>query len=107
MLSMGVPLFHDNARPNSAGATAATIRQLKFELIPHPLYNPNLVPWNCHVLGPLKKSLRGRRFESDDKIKGVVRTYLHPQLKSFFLDDFKSFGNHYIICAKNGGGGLG
>jgi len=54
LLSKGVVLFHDNARPNSAASTAETSRQLKFELIPQSPYHPNLVPWVNTCYGPLK-----------------------------------------------------
>jgi hypothetical protein len=36
LLSKWVLLLHDNAGPHSAAATTAAIRQLKFELLPHP-----------------------------------------------------------------------
>ena len=54
LLSKGVVLFHDNARPNSAASTAETSRQLKFELIPQSPYHQNLVKWVNTCYGPLK-----------------------------------------------------
>jgi len=51
---------HDNARLHTAIATAETIRKLKFELLSHPAYSPDLAPYDYRTLRPLKDVLRGR-----------------------------------------------
>ena len=42
LLTTGVCLLHDNARPHTATATVSTIEELRFECIPHPPYSPGL-----------------------------------------------------------------
>jgi len=37
------------------GCYVEAIRQLKFELLPHPQYIPALAPSDYHMFGPLKK----------------------------------------------------
>ena len=44
LLSTGVLLQHDNARPHTARLTVATIQDLSFESLPHPPYSPDLAP---------------------------------------------------------------
>ena len=41
-LSRAVLLQHDNARPHVSSKTVAAIRELGFECLPHPPYNPDL-----------------------------------------------------------------
>ena len=45
LLSTGVLLQHDNARPHTARSTVATIQDLSFKCLPHPPYSPDLAPW--------------------------------------------------------------
>ena len=49
LLSTGVLLQNDNARPHTARSTVATIQDLSFECIAHPSYLPDLAPSDFHV----------------------------------------------------------
>jgi histone-lysine N-methyltransferase SETMAR len=40
---------------HSVAATNEAIRQLKFELLPHPPYSLDLAPSDYHMFGPTKK----------------------------------------------------
>jgi len=44
ILSKRVLLLHDNARPHTAANTVDTLRALKFEVLKHPPYSPDLAP---------------------------------------------------------------
>ena len=58
ILSTGVLLQHDNARPHTAFSTFATIQDLSFESLPHPPYSQELFPSGLHIFGPLKEAMR-------------------------------------------------
>jgi hypothetical protein len=47
-LTRGVLLQHDNARPHTARATVATIKDLHFERLPHSTYSPDLAQSDYH-----------------------------------------------------------
>jgi histone-lysine N-methyltransferase SETMAR len=79
LLSSGVLLQHDSARPHIPRATAKKITDLRLECIPHPAYSPDLAPSDYHVFGPLKK------FSTDDDIKEEMHRWLHSQSEEFFL----------------------
>ena len=49
-LSKGIVLLHDNARPHTAVHTVETLQKLKFEVLAHPPYSPDLAPSDCHLL---------------------------------------------------------
>lgn len=53
ILSKGVVLLHDNARSHFAAHTSETLGKLKFEVMAHSLYSPDLA-------GLPKEALRGR-----------------------------------------------
>ncbi|XP_064482305.1 histone-lysine N-methyltransferase SETMAR-like [Ornithodoros turicata] len=62
LISKGVLLLQDNARPHTAHPTARTLQELGWELLPHPPYSPGLASSNFHLFGPLKAFLGGRHF---------------------------------------------
>jgi len=43
-LSKEILFLHDNARPHTAAHTLETLKQLKWEVMEHPAYSPDLVP---------------------------------------------------------------
>jgi len=70
-LSEGVLLVHDNAHPHTAAHTAQTFQPLRFEVLEHAAYSPDLAPSDYHLFGPLKDALRDRRFSSNQQVKAV------------------------------------
>jgi len=85
-LGTGVLLQHDNAQPHTACSTVATIQDLAFECVPHPLYSPDLATSDFHVFGPLKEAMGGKSFRSDEEVKQAVHKWLRSQPKEFFLE---------------------
>ena len=83
-LSTGVLLQHNNARPNTACSTVATIQDLSFESLSHPLYSPELTPSDFHVFGPHKEAMGSKSFRSDEEVQQAVHEWLRCQPKEFF-----------------------
>ncbi|XP_069680131.1 histone-lysine N-methyltransferase SETMAR-like isoform X2 [Periplaneta americana] len=66
MLTAGVVLLHDNARPHTTRRTAAVLTEFGWELFDHPPYSPDLAPSDFHVFLHFKKFLSsGERFGND------------------------------------------
>ena len=66
-------LLHDNARPHTARATVDdALETLKFEVLSHPPYSPDLAPSDFHFFPQLKKDIKGTHFTSDDEVKQAV-----------------------------------
>jgi hypothetical protein len=59
LLSMGVVSFQNNVYSYSMAANVEAVRQLKFELLPCPLYSAYLGPSDYHMFGLLKEALYG------------------------------------------------
>ncbi|GBM03069.1 hypothetical protein AVEN_16617-1 [Araneus ventricosus] len=66
MISQGIVLLHDNARPHSAGVTQNLIQQFGSEHFDHPPYNPDLAPSHYQLFLNLKHDFGLIRFDSDD-----------------------------------------
>jgi histone-lysine N-methyltransferase SETMAR len=66
LLSKGVVILHDNARPHTSAHTVDTLQKLRFEVLKHPPYSPDLAPSDFHLFGPLKAAFGRGRFTSDE-----------------------------------------
>jgi len=86
LLAKRVLLLHDNARPHMAMHTVDTLRDLKFEVLKHPPYSPDLAPLDFHLFGPMKEHLRGHKFPDDNEVMEAVQSWLKATRKSFFLE---------------------
>ena len=98
LLSAGVLLLHDNARPHTAATTVETIQRLGFEQLLHPPYSPDLAPSDYHIFGPMKDALRGRKFSSDAEVQEAVQTWLRQQPKTFFSEGIQRLTHRYHKC---------
>ena len=54
MLSKGVVLPHDNARPHTAACTNALIKLFNWEIFDHPPYSLDLAPSDYHLFSKIK-----------------------------------------------------
>ena len=71
-----VILQHDNARPHTACLTAEKIENMGWEVLPHPLYSPDLAPSDYHLFGFVKIQMRGRHYETNEALQTAVRQCL-------------------------------
>jgi len=70
----------------------------KATVIPHPPYSPDLTTCNFFLLPKMKLKLKGRRFESSEKIQtksqGMMKTLIHI----YFQQCFQSWKSHWNRC---------
>lgn len=93
-----VCFLQDNARPHTAMQTMDTIRKLKWDLLPHPPYSPDLAPSDYHLFGTLKADLQGRRYESNADVIKSVQEWVHAQPNSFFEKGIKKLPERWQKC---------
>ncbi|KZC11472.1 Histone-lysine N-methyltransferase SETMAR [Dufourea novaeangliae] len=84
MLSKGVSIFHDNARPHVACTTVALLQQFGWDIVTHPPYSPDLAPSDYHLFPKLKEHLAGTRFNNDDEVKDEVQRFLNGMAASWY-----------------------
>ena len=63
LLSKRVLLLHDNPHPHTAAYVVDTPCALKFEVLKHPPYSPDLAPSDFHLFGPLKEICGARSLQ--------------------------------------------
>jgi hypothetical protein len=83
-------------------ATTEAIKQLKFELYPHPPYILDPSPMDYHMFGPLKEALH-RQIFGRDKVKDAVHTWLRSQPKTLLANWIRRLVNCYRIYIEKRG----
>jgi len=84
-----VSLLQDNARPHVAARTMDTVQKLKWNVLLHPSYGPDLAPSGNHLFGQLKGHLDGKGFRNNEEVIQDVQEWLHWQPKDFFLSGIR------------------
>ncbi|KAJ4428302.1 hypothetical protein ANN_24320 [Periplaneta americana] len=103
MLTDGVVLLHDNARPHTARNTQNLISKFGWEQIDHPPYSPDMAPSDFHFFLHLKKFLGGQRFDGDDEVKTAVREWFASQAGEFYNEGIERLVPRLDKCLNNGG----
>ena len=81
--SRQVLLLHDNARPHKAKVVQETIKELKWKVLLHPAYSPDIAPSDYHLFRSLKNNLREKQFTEFEEVKKWVTNWMLPNPKSF------------------------
>jgi histone-lysine N-methyltransferase SETMAR len=99
-----VILHHDNARPHTAHQTMEAIKKLKFDLLPHPPYSPDLAPADFALFPQLKRHLRGHVHVSRDHLEQEVRRVLvHVIPRQIYADAIDCLFRRWEKCVQSGG----
>jgi histone-lysine N-methyltransferase SETMAR len=100
LLSKTVFLHHNSACLHVTTATLEKIWNLKFEVLPHLYYSPDLAPCDFHAFDALTEALHCRQFGSDEEEKEVVHTWIREQPKNFFSNGIKKLVDRYKKCVE-------
>ncbi|GFV40866.1 histone-lysine N-methyltransferase SETMAR [Trichonephila clavipes] len=83
LITEGVVLFRDNARPHVSRVTQMELEKFKWETLDHPPYSPDMSHCDFYVFDPLKKHQKGKCFNSDDVLKDTVKDWISSQPQEF------------------------
>jgi len=84
MLTKGVVLLHDKARPHIAAGTNALMNLFNWEIFDHPPYIPDLPPSGYHLFTKMKVWLATQRFHTNEELMDGVNNWLHILTAPFF-----------------------
>ncbi|KAG5314451.1 MOS1T transposase, partial [Pseudoatta argentina] len=79
-----VILLHDNARPRVAKPVKTFLETLKWEVLPHPLYSPDIAPSDFHLFRSMAHGLADRRFHSYEEAQKWIDSWIASKDMSFF-----------------------
>ena len=77
------PILHENAQLHTTRSTRQKLNELGYEVLPHPLYLPDLSPTDNHFFKYLDNFLQEKHFHNQQEAECFAR--VHRLLKHRFL----------------------
>ncbi|UYV67844.1 hypothetical protein LAZ67_5002206 [Cordylochernes scorpioides] len=75
---------HDNARPHVAKVVKETLEALQWDVLPHPLYSPDIAPSDFHMFRSMTHGLAEQHFTSYEESKNWVNVWIASKDEEFF-----------------------
>ncbi|KAG5327824.1 MOS1T transposase, partial [Pseudoatta argentina] len=80
-----VILQHDNAQKSHVEKVVKTyLETLKWEVLPHPLYSPDVVPSDYHLFQSMAHGLADQHFRSYKELKNWIDSWNASKDDQFF-----------------------
>jgi len=89
---------HDNAPSHTSLKAMVKLDQLRFELVAHPPYSPDLAPSDYYLFPNLKRWLQGKRFTSNEEVIAETEAYFESLDVSYYRKGIEMLENRYTKC---------
>jgi hypothetical protein len=80
----------------------ATLLKLKWDVLPHAAYNPDLAPSDYHPFRPMKRFLGGKRLQNNGEVIAGVQRWIHEPPKPSLKLELRSFQKHQRLSTSRG-----
>ena len=95
---LSILLQQDNARVHTCKIAMDAVERNRNELIPHPVYSPDLAPSDCFLFPNLKKDIRGRHFRSNEEVVAAVEEWVRDKDPGFFSSELMALEHRWSKC---------
>ena len=93
-------LFHqDNAPCHKSMKKMVKLNKLRFELLPHPPYSPDLAPSDYWLFADLKTMLQGKRFGYNKEVIVETGAYFESKDESFYKKGTEKLEKRWNGCS--------
>ena len=84
-----VLFHHDNAPAHTSAIATAKLFDLRYEILLHPPYSPDLAPSDYFLFSNMKAWLAGKIFSSNEEIIAATNEYFEGFDINYFLEGIK------------------
>lgn len=92
-------LFHqDDAPCHISMETMVKLNELRFQLLDHPAFSPDLSPSDYWLFADLEKMLQGKKFGSNEEVIAEVEAYFERKDKSFYRKGIEKLEERWSTC---------
>ncbi|UYV66708.1 K02A2.6-like [Cordylochernes scorpioides] len=92
---------HDNARPHVAKVVKETLEALQWDVLPHPLYSPDIAPSDYHMFRSMTNGLAEQHFTSYEEAKNWVNVWIASKDEEFFRHGIRMLPERWekVVCS--------
>ncbi|KAL0901883.1 hypothetical protein ABMA27_007038 [Loxostege sticticalis] len=90
-----VIFHHDNAPAHTSAIATSKLVELRYQLLPHPPYSPDLAPCDFFLFPNMKKWLGGKRFSFNEEVEAETEAYFSGFDKAYFFDGLKKLEHRW------------
>ncbi|RLU18396.1 hypothetical protein DMN91_008753 [Ooceraea biroi] len=96
--SQGIILIDYMEKAHFSGVVAAKVMELRFQLVPHPPYSPDLAPSDYYFFPNMKKWLAGRKFYSNEEVIAKTNAYFAELDLSYYSEGINKLEQRWTKC---------
>ena len=100
IVAQKILFYQDNAPPHTSAVLIEKVYKLRFKLLPHLPYSPDLAPSGFFLFPNLKVWLGEKRFSSDKELIAVVDGYFKGFETSYFSEGTKELEERCTKCVE-------
>jgi hypothetical protein len=97
----GPILLHDNARPHTAQVTKNFLNELRYEVLTHPPYSPDLSPADYHFFFHPGVSLSKKKYTNSAQLKRAFGTFINVNGASFYKEEPYKLPSKWQKCIES------
>ena len=98
-----VILLHDNARPHVSKLVTDVLKELKWDVLPHPLYSPDIAPSDYHLFRSMAHALSEQRFKNNVDVKKWLDNWIASKTTKFYYDGIHKLLTNWKNLVDNDG----
>ena len=91
-------LHHDNAPSHGSMLVKESLAKHKVQMLPQPLYSPELAPADFFLFPRLKSRLKGHHFGTVENVQAAVTSVLKEMNVQEFQASFQAWQNRWKRC---------
>ena len=80
-----------------------SMQKVKWDILDHPPYGPDLAPSDFHLFLHLKKHLAGKKFDDDGEMQEEAMTWFKGQAADFYDSGIQKLVPRLNKCLDNAG----
>jgi len=98
-----VILLHDNAPSHTARSVKEAIKELGWEVLPHPPYSPDLAPSDYYLFASMGHALAEQHFADFEQLKNWVIQWFASKDEQFYWRGIHKLPERWEKCVANDG----
>ena len=98
-----VILRHKNARPLVAKLVKTYLEMLKWEVLPHPPYSPDIAPADYYLFRSIAHGLADQQFRSYEDIEKWLDSWIASKDEHFYRNGIRALPERWAKIVANDG----